>query len=169
MIIAEYSIWRPARERHIRDWERLFIFMKRRNDWLFICSQTNFDEYVAFVVTKQKVSITPREKSNTSFSSRFFQSCCFDAEYPIERAIDEKKLTPYYYYPVLVYLDEEEYERYKELSYLASKECHKDPREKSNTSFSSRFFQSCCFDAEYPIVGFMLNSSISSTHCSTRC
>ena len=47
-------------------------------------------------------------------------------EYDLKRAIDEKKLTPYYYYPVLVYLDDDEYGRYKELSYLASKECHKD-------------------------------------------
>lgn len=47
-------------------------------------------------------------------------------EYSLERAIKEKKLTPYYYYPVLVYLDDEELEKYKEISYLASKECHRD-------------------------------------------
>ena len=47
-------------------------------------------------------------------------------EYELERAIKEKKLTPYYYYPVLVYLDDEELEKYKEISYFASKECHRD-------------------------------------------
>ncbi len=53
----------------------------------------------------------------------FGQKCI---EYDLKRAIDEKKLTPYYYYPVLVYLEEDEFEKYKEISYLASKECHKD-------------------------------------------
>ena len=47
-------------------------------------------------------------------------------EYDLKRAIKEKKLTPYYYYPVLVYLDDEELEKYKEISYEASKECHRD-------------------------------------------
>ena len=44
----------------------------------------------------------------------------------MKQAIKDKKLTPYYYYPVLVYLDDEELERYKEISYEASKECHRD-------------------------------------------
>ena len=37
-------------------------------------------------------------------------------EYDIERAIKEKKLTPYKYYPVLVFLDDEELDEYKRLS-----------------------------------------------------
>lgn len=37
-------------------------------------------------------------------------------EYDIERAIREKKLTPYKYYPVVVYLDAEELNEYKRLS-----------------------------------------------------
>ena len=53
-------------------------------------------------------------------------------EYDLNRAIKEKKLTPYYYYPIVVYLDDEEMEKYKEISYLASKECHKDKRGKLN-------------------------------------
>ncbi len=47
-------------------------------------------------------------------------------EYSLERAIAEKKLTPYYYYPVPVYLEENEFEKYKSLSYEIAKECHKD-------------------------------------------
>lgn len=47
-------------------------------------------------------------------------------EYGLERAIAEKKLTPYYYYPVPVYLEEDEFEKYKSLSYEIAKECHKD-------------------------------------------
>ena len=45
-------------------------------------------------------------------------------EYGLERAIREGKLTPYYYYPVVVYLEDDELERYKDLSYQISKECH---------------------------------------------
>lgn len=47
-------------------------------------------------------------------------------EYDLARAIDEEKLTPYYYYPVLVYLESDEFEKYKNLSYEIAKECHKD-------------------------------------------
>ncbi len=36
--------------------------------------------------------------------------------YPLERAIKEKKLTPYYYYPKLVYLSEDELSAYQQLS-----------------------------------------------------
>lgn len=44
----------------------------------------------------------------------FFGEKCI--EYDIERAIKEKKLTPYKYYPVLVYLDDDELSEYKRLS-----------------------------------------------------
>jgi len=42
-------------------------------------------------------------------------------EYSLERAIAEKKLTPYKYYPVIVTLNEQELSRYNELSYELSK------------------------------------------------
>lgn len=45
-------------------------------------------------------------------------------EYGLDRAIREGKLTPYYYYPVVVYLEDDELEKYKDLSYQISKECH---------------------------------------------
>lgn len=64
------------------------------------------------------------DEEGTDALKAYFGDKCI--EYDLKRAIDEKKLTPYYYYPVLVYLDDDEYGRYKELSYLASKECHKD-------------------------------------------
>lgn len=47
-------------------------------------------------------------------------------EYDLARAIAEDKLTPYYYYPVLVCLEDDEFEKYKNLSYEIAKECHKD-------------------------------------------
>lgn len=47
-------------------------------------------------------------------------------EYDLARAIVEDKLTPYYYYPVSVCLEDDEFEKYKNLSYEIAKECHKD-------------------------------------------
>ncbi len=64
------------------------------------------------------------DEEGTQCLKDYFGEKCI--EYDLNRAIKEKKLTPYYYYPVVVYLDDEELEEYKELSYLASKECHKD-------------------------------------------
>lgn len=66
------------------------------------------------------------DEEGTQVLKAYFGKKCI--EYDLKRAIDEKKLTPYYYYPILVYLDEEEYDQYKELSYLLSKECHKDKK-----------------------------------------
>ena len=47
-------------------------------------------------------------------------------EYDLARAIAEEKLTPYYYYPISVCLEDDEFEKYKNLSYEIAKECHKD-------------------------------------------
>lgn len=59
----------------------------------------------------------------------FFGDKCI--EYTLERAIKEKKLTPYYYYPVVIYLNDEELDEYKELSYQISKECYEDKNKKT--------------------------------------
>lgn len=59
----------------------------------------------------------------------YFGNKCI--EYGLERAIKEKKLTPYYYHPIPVYLEDDEIEKYKELSYLISKESYKDKSGKS--------------------------------------
>lgn len=68
------------------------------------------------------------DKEGTQALIDYFGKKCI--EYDLKRAIKEKKLTPYYYYPIVVYLDDEELEKYKEISYLAAKECHKDKRGK---------------------------------------
>ncbi len=70
------------------------------------------------------------DEEGTQCLKDYFGANCI--EYDLNRAIKEKKLTPYYYYPVLVYLDDEELEKYKEISYLASKECHRDKKGKLN-------------------------------------
>lgn len=64
------------------------------------------------------------DEEGTQCLKDYFGEKCI--EYDLSRAIKEKKLTPYYYYPIVVYLDDEELERYKELSYFVSKECHAD-------------------------------------------
>lgn len=65
-----------------------------------------------------------RDEEGTAFLYSFFGKKCI--EYPLERAIDEGKLTPYKYYPVLVYLNEIELESYEQLSYEMSKCMIKD-------------------------------------------
>lgn len=52
----------------------------------------------------------------------YFGSKCI--EYGLERAIRENKLTPYYYYPKLVYLTDDELDAYRELSKKVVKQCH---------------------------------------------
>lgn len=56
-----------------------------------------------------------RDEEGTQLLYRFFGKKCI--EYPLSRAIDEGKLTPYKYYPVLVYLHENELSQYEDLSY----------------------------------------------------
>ncbi len=48
-------------------------------------------------------------------------------EYSLERAIREKKLTPYYYHPIVVYLSKDELDAYHDISKRISKQCHVQP------------------------------------------
>lgn len=70
------------------------------------------------------------DEEGTRCLEEYFGEKCI--EYDLRRAIKEHKLTPYYYYPVVVYLSDDELEHYKEISYLASKECHRDKNGKFN-------------------------------------
>lgn len=60
-----------------------------------------------------------RDEEGTSILYDFFGKKCI--EYSLERAIKEGKLTPYKYYPILVYLNDEELEKYEQLSYEISR------------------------------------------------
>lgn len=60
-----------------------------------------------------------RDDEGTAFLYNFFGKKCI--EYSLERAINEGKLTPYKYYPVVVYLNEAELNSYEQLSYEMSK------------------------------------------------
>ena len=68
------------------------------------------------------------DEEGTACLRNYFGEKCI--EYDLERAIKEKKLTPYYYHPVIVYLEDDEVEHYRDLSYKISRECHKDKRGK---------------------------------------
>ena len=68
------------------------------------------------------------DEEGTEVLKKYFGSKCI--EYDLKKAIADGKLTPYYYYPVLVFLDEEELAEYKDVSYRVSKECRKDKRGK---------------------------------------
>lgn len=60
-----------------------------------------------------------RDEEGTALLYKFFGKKC--VEYSLERAIDEDKLTPYKYHPILVYLSDIELESYEALSYEMSK------------------------------------------------
>lgn len=62
------------------------------------------------------------DPQGTQILKSYFGAKCI--EYGLDRAIREGKLTPYYYYPIVVHLDNDELETYKDLSYKISKECH---------------------------------------------
>ncbi|WP_059170464.1 DEAD/DEAH box helicase family protein [Bacillus sp. FJAT-27445] len=60
-----------------------------------------------------------RDEEGTEKLVSFFGEKCI--EYPLDRAIKEKKLTPYKYYPILVSLNDQELSQYKLLSHEISK------------------------------------------------
>lgn len=60
-----------------------------------------------------------RDEEGTAALYKFFGKKCI--VYTLERAINEKKLTPYRYYPVLVHLNSEELQTYENLSYEMSR------------------------------------------------
>ena len=69
-----------------------------------------------------------RDEEGTAILYNFFGKKCI--EYSLERAINEDKLTPYKYYPVVVHLNEDELGNYEQLSYEMSKCIIKDKRGK---------------------------------------
>ena len=54
------------------------------------------------------------DEEGTASLIKYFGEKCI--EYSLDRAIEEKKLTPYKYYPIPVYLTEAEYEEYERLT-----------------------------------------------------
>ena len=60
-----------------------------------------------------------RDEEGTSALYEFFGKKCIT--YTLDRAIEEDKLTPYKYYPVLVHLNDEELQTYENLSYEMSR------------------------------------------------
>jgi len=59
------------------------------------------------------------DEEGTTRLYKFFGEKCID--YPLDRAIDEKKLTKYKYYPIITILSEPELAEYSQLSYEISK------------------------------------------------
>ncbi len=66
-----------------------------------------------------------RDESGTKALYDYFGEKCI--EYGLERAIKEDKLTPYYYFPVVVYLSDDELDAYREISIRIAKQCHQKP------------------------------------------
>lgn len=85
---------------------------------LSLSLNSKFDYRLALSATLERHG----DPKGTQILKSYFGPKCI--EYDLERAIYEGKLTPYYYYPIIVYLEDDELEIYKDLSYKISKECH---------------------------------------------
>ncbi len=74
------------------------------------CMNLNYPYRLALSATLDRYG----DPNGTAKLYDFFGEKCIS--YPLEQAIVEGKLTEYYYKPVLVYLEEDEYEKYVEIS-----------------------------------------------------
>jgi superfamily II DNA or RNA helicase len=72
------------------------------------------------------------DEEGTQRIYNYFGKKCI--EYTLKMAIDEGKLTPYYYYPIKVYLSDVELMDYKKLTNQIAKECRKDNKNKIKVS-----------------------------------
>lgn len=72
--------------------------------------EINFQYRLALSATLDRYN----DENGTESLYNFFGKKCI--EYSLERAINEDKLTPYYYYPIIVYLTEDELIKYEALS-----------------------------------------------------
>ncbi|WP_129688293.1 DEAD/DEAH box helicase family protein [Gottfriedia acidiceleris] len=72
------------------------------------------------------------DEEGTEKLFNYFGEKCI--EYTLKQAIDSNKLTPYYYYPILVCLNEEELAEYKELTAQVIKYCTTDKKGKLKLS-----------------------------------
>lgn len=77
------------------------------------------DERFTFRLALSATLERHRDDEGTSLLYDFFGMKCI--EYTLMRAIDEDKLTKYKYYPIVVYLNEDELQEYEKLSYEISK------------------------------------------------
>lgn len=73
------------------------------------------------------------DEEGTEKLYNYFGEKCI--EYTLKQAIDSNKLTPYYYYPIVVNLTEDELVQYKQLTAQVFKHCSKD--NKGNMKISS--------------------------------
>lgn len=71
------------------------------------------------------------EEGTQALFSYFGDKCI---EYSLERAIREEKLTPYFYYPQIVFLTADELDKYHELSRRIIKHCHINEKGKTEIS-----------------------------------
>lgn len=77
------------------------------------------DERFAYRLALSATLERHRDEEGTALLYNFFGKKCI--EYPLDRAINEDKLTRYKYFPVVINLNEDELYRYEQLSYEISK------------------------------------------------
>lgn len=78
-----------------------------------------------------------RDEDGTASLYNYFGIECI--EYTLENAISNNMLTPYYYYPIIVFLEPEELEVYQELTSQIAKSIRKDKFGKVSFSESAKY------------------------------
>jgi len=76
------------------------------------------------------------DELGTNLLKEYFGEKCI--EYTLKRAIEEGKLTPYYYYPIVVYLSDDELEKYNKITIEMSKCIKQDRYGKATLSESGK-------------------------------
>lgn len=76
------------------------------------------------------------DEEGTQALYNYFGNKCI--EYDLKRAIDEDKLTKYYYHPIIVSLSDDELEKYRELSAKISKACKFNENGKAELSEAAK-------------------------------
>ena len=92
------------------------------------CMKNIYDFRLALSATLER----RYDEYGTSKLLDFFGKKCI--EYPLERAIGENKLTPYYYYPIPVYFESDELDEYNELTEKIIKLMFKSKKQKGQIS-----------------------------------
>ncbi len=109
----------------------LLMVDEAHNFGAYNLSQTLDDRYEYRLALSATLERHGDEEGTRALYDFFGQKCI---EYGLERAIAEGKLTPYYYYPKVVYLTSGEHEKYRELSKKIAKQCYKNSRGKTEVS-----------------------------------
>ena len=115
--------------------DTLIIIDEAHNFGAYKLSKT-LPENIPYRIALSATINRKNDEEGTKYLSTYFKEKCID--YTIEEAIKNKRLTPYYYYPIVVSLTDDERFEYIELSKKIIKHCKFDKDGKVSISESGK-------------------------------